>query len=196
MTDLYLASGSPRRRELLGHTGVTFERISAEIDETPLDNEPPHDYVRRLAAAKAEAGWAVMLAQGLAPRPVLAADTTVALGNVILGKPADAVDATRMLKLLSGTTHDVLTGVGLRTSAGVDVVVSASRVTFMALSDAQIARYVESGEPMDKAGAYGIQGLGGLFVADLAGSFTGVVGLPLHDTALLLGRHGLGHLAG
>ncbi|AOY00781.1 nucleoside triphosphate pyrophosphatase [Jeongeupia sp. USM3] len=195
MTDLYLASGSPRRRELLGQTGVAFERIVAEIDETPLGNETPLDYVKRLAAAKAEAGWAAMHGQGLAALPVLAADTTVALGSVILGKPADAADATRMLQRLSGTTHDVLTGVGLRTEAGVDVVVSVSRVTFMQLSDAQIAAYVASGEPMDKAGAYGIQGLGGLFVARLEGSFTGVVGLPLHETAMLLGRHGLGRLA-
>ncbi|NHQ87099.1 septum formation inhibitor Maf [Iodobacter sp. HSC-16F04] len=194
-TQLYLASGSPRRQELLAQIGVQFERISAPIDETPLANESAKDYVLRLAKAKAEAGWQVMLAQGKHPLPVLAADTTVVLDGQILGKPLDASDAAAMLEQLSGRSHEVLTSLGLRTNTGTDVVLSVSTVTFMLLSPAQIAAYVASGEPMDKAGSYGIQGTAGLFISDLQGSFSGVMGLPLHDTATLLARHGLGLLA-
>lgn len=193
--DLYLASGSPRRRELLAQIGVSFSRIAAPVDETPYPDEPARDYVLRLAHAKAASGWAAMLAQGLPLKPVLAADTTVALNGLILGKPDDAADAARMLRILSGSTHEVLTSLGLHTAGGIEVVLNCSRVQFAELTDAQIAAYVASGEPMDKAGAYGIQGLGGLFVARLEGSYTGVMGLPLHDTAALLARHGLGALA-
>lgn len=193
--DLYLASGSPRRRELLAQIGVGFERIAAPVDETPFENEPAHEYVVRLARAKAEAGWQAMLAQNLPPLPVLGADTTVALVDRILGKPEDAADAAAMLRSLSGTTHEVLTAVALRTHNGCDSVLSLSRVRFAEMSEAQIAAYVATGEPMDKAGSYGIQGLGGLFAEHLEGSFTGVMGLPLHETATLLARHGLGWLA-
>lgn len=193
--DLYLASASPRRRELLAQVGVTFERIACEIDETPLPGEDAHDYVLRLARAKAETGQAAMRAQGLPERPVLAADTTVVLHGCILGKPEDAEEAKRMLRALSGSTHLVLTGLGLAVGDEVETQLSESRVQFAALTDSQIANYVASGEPMDKAGAYGIQGRASLFVARLEGSFTGVVGLPLHETATLLGRHGLGWLA-
>jgi len=192
---LYLASGSPRRKELLAQIGVLFERISAPIDETPLINESAKDYVLRLAELKAEAGWQVMLEQGLAPLPVLAADTTVVLDGQILGKPIDVMDATAMLEQLSGRSHEVFTSLGLRTATGTEVVLSVSTVTFMALSPAQIAAYVTSGEPMDKAGSYGIQGTAGLFISNLQGSYSGVMGLPLHDTATLLARHGLGLLA-
>ncbi len=194
-TQLYLASGSPRRQELLAQIGVQFERISAPIDETPLPNESAKDYVLRLAQAKAEAGWQVMLAQGKYPLPVLAADTTVVLDGQILGKPLDANDAIAMLEQLSGRSHQVLTSLGLRTHTGTEIVLSVSTVTFMPLSAAQIAAYVASGEPMDKAGSYGIQGTAGMFISDLQGSFSGVMGLPLHDTAVLLARHGLGLLA-
>ncbi|WP_255988353.1 Maf family protein [Chitinolyticbacter albus] len=193
--DLYLASASPRRRELLGQIGVQFERIVCEIDETPQAGEDPHAYVLRLARAKAEAGRAAMLHQGLPVLPVLAADTTVVLDGRILGKPAHAGEARQMLTALSGSTHSVLTALGLAVGNQIDTVLSESQVQFAALTEAQIATYVASGEPMDKAGAYGIQGRGGLFVARLEGSFTGVVGLPLHETATLLGRHGLGLLA-
>lgn len=195
MIDLYLASGSPRRRELLAQIHVTFEKISAPVDETPLPDELAHDYVLRLASAKAEAGWLQMQAQGLPVRPVLGADTTVALADHLLGKPEDDAQAIAMLKMLSGTTHEVLTAVALRTQSGCDTVLSTSRVRFAAMSDAQIAAYVASGEPHDKAGSYGIQGLGGLFVEHLDGSFTGVMGLPLHETAMLLAHAGLGFLA-
>ncbi|AMC36290.1 Maf family protein [Janthinobacterium sp. B9-8] len=193
---LYLASGSPRRQELLVQIGVHFERISAPIDETPFPNETAKDYVLRLAKAKAESGWQAMLAQDKHPLPVLAADTTVVLDGQILGKPLDANDATAMLEQLSGRSHEVLTSLGLRTNTGIEIILSLSTVTFMPLSPAQIAAYVASGEPMDKAGSYGIQGRAGLFISDLQGSFSGVMGLPLHDTAALLARHGLGFLAG
>lgn len=195
MTQLYLASGSPRRQELLAQIGVQFERVSAPVDETPLAGETPRDYVLRLAKAKAESGWQAVQAQGLPMLPVLAADTTVVLDGQILGKPLDAADATAMLEQLSGRSHEVLTSLGLRTGAGTELVLSVSQVSFMSLSAAQIAAYVASGEPMDKAGSYGIQGGAGLFISDLQGSFSGVMGLPLHDTAALLARHGLGLLA-
>ncbi|WP_273431731.1 nucleoside triphosphate pyrophosphatase [Chitinibacter tainanensis] len=195
MTQLYLASGSPRRKELLAQTGVMFERIAAPIDETPRPNENPRDYVIRMAVEKAESGWRHLQEMGLALKPVLASDTSVVLGDEILGKPLDAADATAMLSKLSGSTHEVLTSLALRTEQGVQTRLNVSRVQFAPLSAAQIAAYVASGEPMDKAGAYGIQGIGGLFVAQLEGSYTGVMGLPLHDTAVLLAEHGLGWLA-
>nr|WP_314901807.1 Maf family protein [uncultured Deefgea sp.] len=195
MTQLYLASGSPRRKELLAQTGVIFERIAAPIDETPFANENPREYVIRMAVEKAESGWRHLEQMGLALKPVLASDTSVVFGDEILGKPLDEADAAAMLRKLSGQTHEVLTSLALRDVNGVETRLSISRVTFAELTDAQIATYVASGEPMDKAGAYGIQGLGGVFVAHLDGSFTGVMGLPLHDTAALLAKHGLGVLA-
>ncbi|SFN03535.1 septum formation protein [Formivibrio citricus] len=195
MIDLYLASGSPRRRELLAQIGVTFEKISAPVDETPFADELAHDYVLRLARAKAEAGWQAMQEQGLPARPVIGADTTVALDDHLLGKPDDDAHAAAMLRLLSGTTHEVLTAVALRHENGIETALSISKVRFAPLTEAQIAAYVASGEPHDKAGSYGIQGLGGLFVEHLDGSFTGVMGLPLHETAVLLARQGLGFLA-
>ena len=195
MTQLYLASGSPRRKELLAQTGVIFERIAAPIDETPLANENPRDYVLRMAVEKAESGWRHLEEMGLVLKPVLASDTSVVLADEILGKPLDEANAAAMLRKLSGQTHEVLTSLALRDVNGVETRLSVSRVTFAELTEAQIATYVASGEPMDKAGAYGIQGLGGVFVAHLDGSFTGVMGLPLHDTAALLAKHGLGILA-
>ncbi|MGL4996895.1 MAG: Maf family protein [Deefgea sp.] len=195
MTQLYLASGSPRRKELLAQTGVIFERIAAPIDETPLVNENPREYVIRMAVEKAESGWQHLVDMGLALKPVLASDTSVVLDDEILGKPLDEADAAAMLRKLSGQTHEVLTSLALKDVNGVETRLSINRVTFATLTDAQIATYVASGEPMDKAGAYGIQGLGGVFVAHLEGSFTGVMGLPLHDTAALLAKHGLGILA-
>ncbi len=195
MTQLYLASGSPRRKELLAQTGVVFERIAAPIDETPQPNENPRDYVIRMAVEKAQSGWQHLVAAGLALKPVLASDTSVVFNNEILGKPLDASDAASMLRKLSGNTHEVLTSLALKDEHGTATRLSISRVTFAKLSDAQIASYVASGEPMDKAGGYGIQGLGGVFVSHLDGSFTGVMGLPLHDTAALLAQYGLGILA-
>jgi len=187
---IYLASGSPRRRELLTQIGVPFDRISSEVDETPRPDEGAHAYVARLAAEKAAAGIARMRADSLAPRLVLAADTTVALDDHILGKPVDDAEARTMLRRLSGRTHEVLTGVAISDGARTEVATSTSVVTFRELADAEIAAYVASGEPMDKAGAYGAQGLGAVLIANLSGSFSGVVGLPLTETMQLLQRFG------
>ena len=197
---IYLASRSPRRRELLAQIGVRFEpllfregaRQDIDTDEAVHPGEQPDDYVRRVTALKVEAAWQrVVMRRGLQKKPVLAADTTVELSGEILGKPADRADAARMLKLLSGTRHRVLTAVAVAFEARRELAVSESLVTFAALDEAQIAAYVQSGEPFDKAGAYGIQGRAGAFVSRLEGSYTGVMGLPLHETAELLRKFGI-----
>jgi septum formation protein len=190
---IYLASASPRRAELLPLIGVEFEVLHLRdftVDEAVHGREAPAAYVKRLALAKARAGVAAMRARGLAPRPVLGADTTVCLGRVILGKPADAADpareAARMLGLLSGRTHRVLTAVALAGVRRERVGLSESRVTFRAMKRAEIDAYVASGEPLDKAGGYAIQGGGAAFASRLSGSYSGVMGLPLFETAALL----------
>jgi len=197
---IYLASRSPRRRELLAQIGVRFEpllfregaRQDIDTDEAVQPGERPDDYVRRVTALKVEAAWQrVVMRRGLQKKPVLAADTTVELSGEILGKPADRADAARMLKLLSGTRHRVLTAVAIAFEARRELAVSESLVTFAALDEARIAAYVQSGEPFDKAGAYGIQGRAGAFVSRLEGSYTGVMGLPLHETAELLRKFGI-----
>lgn len=187
---IYLASASPRRRELLTQIGVPFELVRCEIDETPLPGEHPKAYVARLAAAKAAAGVATYRAQGLPQRLLLSADTTVALGTQILGKPVDAADACAMLRTLSGTVHEVYTGVAISDGERTETVVSTTEVRFRTVSEADIAAYVATGEPMDKAGSYGAQGRGALLVDSLAGSFSGVVGLPLTETGDLLRAFG------
>ena len=189
MSMLYLASGSPRRRELLGQIGVPFTTLPTVIDETPLSNEPAVDYVRRLACAKAQVGLASLAAPGAAV--VLGADTSVVLDGRILGKPQDRADALSMLAALSGQTHEVLTAVALANSQRCEVRVVSSQVSFRTLSAAEIEAYWASGEPQDKAGSYAIQGLGAVFVADLHGSFSAVVGLPLCETAALLADFGI-----
>jgi septum formation protein len=195
---LYLASRSPRRRELLAQMGVQFDilsfraapRFDDEVDETVLAGETPADYVERLAQAKARLGWRVAGLRRLAPRVILAADTTVELDGEIIGKPVDTDDARDTLRRLSGQTHRVLTAVAVAFETTIESVVSVSEVTFGTIDDADIQRYVASGEPMDKAGAYGIQGRAGVFVEHLSGSYSGVMGLPLCATALLLKRFG------
>lgn len=187
---LYLASGSPRRRELLQQLGLHFERIHADIDESVLPGEAAAAYAERLARAKADAGWAVVQSCGLPERVLLAADTTVVLDGEIFGKPVDEADARRMLAAFSGRTHQVITAVAVREAQRSEVAVSVTDVTFRALSDADIQRYLDSGEAYDKAGAYGIQGKASVFVARIEGSFTGVVGLPMFETADLLARFG------
>lgn len=189
--DLYLASQSPRRRELLAQVGLRPGLIRVDVDETALAGEQPALYVERLARAKAMAGWQRLRADGLAELPVLGADTAVVLDDAILGKPRDETDARAMLARLSGRSHEVLTGVAVCNDAGLFAVVSRTRVTFAPLDAEAIARYCASGEPLDKAGAYGIQGRAAVFVADLHGSYSGVVGLPLFETAALLRRAGL-----
>lgn len=187
MTSLYLASASPRRRELLTQIGVPFTSVAASIDETPQPGEAPEAYVRRLAAGKAAAG----LLAAPSGAVVLGADTAVILNERILGKPTGASDARHMLAALSGRQHRVLTAVALCTSEGVEQCCVSSQVRFRAISSAEIDAYWASGEPADKAGAYAIQGLGAVFVEAIEGSYSAVVGLPLCETAALLARFGI-----
>ncbi|MGE0356326.1 MAG: nucleoside triphosphate pyrophosphatase [Burkholderiales bacterium] len=200
MAAIYLASRSPRRRELLAQIGVRFEmllfrdgaREDSETREEPLPAELPDDYVRRVTRLKVDAAWERVVARkGLRRMPVLAADTTVALASEMLAKPANAADAARMLRLLAGTRHRVLTAVAVAFNGRVEMRVSESLVTFCPLDEARIEAYVASGEPFDKAGGYGIQGRAGAFVSRLEGSYTGVMGLPLFETAELLREFGV-----
>ena len=195
---LYLASRSPRRRELLHQIGIEFDtvlfrdgtRADSETDETPFPGEDPLVYVERVARAKAVHGLKIVQERRLPVRPVLAADTTLAFHGEIIGKPVDAADATQILRRLSGQTHEVLTGVAINHLGRIEYVLSRSGVRFRALDDEEIRHYVLSGEPMDKAGAYGIQGRAGLFVEHLSGSFSGVMGLPVCETGQLLKQLG------
>ncbi|KFX68446.1 septum formation protein Maf [Pseudomonas taeanensis MS-3] len=184
MATLYLASGSPRRRELLTQIGVPFIQLSVPIDESPLPDELPSAYVERLARAKALAG----LGSLDSPQEVvvLGADTAVVLDGRILGKPADREEALATLTALAGREHQVLTAVALASRARLAVRVVSSQVTFRALSRGEIEAYWASGEPQDKAGSYAIQGLAAIFVSQLQGSYSAVVGLPLCETAELL----------
>ena len=186
---IYLASGSPRRRELLRQIGVSFQVFGADLDETALQGESPLAYVSRLAEAKASMGWERSRDSGGAP--VLAADTAVVLDGRILGKPANMNDAIAMLLGLSGRTHEVLTAVALRTTAGSQAKVSRSTVTFRSIDPSEACAYWETGEPSDKAGAYAIQGYAAVFIMDLKGSYSGVMGLPLFETAALLKAAGV-----
>jgi septum formation protein len=181
---LVLASGSLRRHQLLRSIGVAFTALAPDIDETPAGGEDPVAYVERLARAKAEA---VSVAPG---EVVVAADTTVALGRRIFGKPVDAEDARRMLRSLSGRSHDVHTAVALRVVGRVSSAVATTRVTMVEMSEDDVSWYVGTGEPLDKAGAYALQGGGGLFVATVEGSASNVVGLPLAVVGDLLTQAG------
>ena len=185
---VYLASLSPRRRELLQQMGVPFQVVEVETDESPLPAEAADAYVSRLAAAKAAAGWRATRSVGLGsrPAPVLGADTVVVLGEAILGKPTDRQHAERMLGELSGRTHRVLTAVAVCTDSGVQSRISRSEVTFRRIDAVERAAYWDTGEPADKAGAYAIQGFAAVFIADLRGSYSGVMGLPIFETAELL----------
>jgi septum formation protein len=189
---VYLASQSPRRRELLGQLGVRTEMLLAGADED-VDSlealragELPGAYVERVTRAKLRAASARLRARGLDPAPILCADTTVALGRRILGKPVDAGDAMRTLALLAGRSHRVVTAVAVAARGRSRLLVSVSRVTFAPIAADRIARYVAGGEPFGKAGAYAIQGSAGAFVTRIEGSYTGIMGLPLHETAALL----------
>lgn len=188
MPPLFLASGSPRRRELLTQIGVPFTVLSAQIDETPLDHETPAAYVERLARGKAGAGLALLTDQ---QGCVLGADTAVVLDGRILGKPVDEADALQMLAGLSGREHEVLTAIALTNKQRCETEVVASRVRFRSISPPEALAYWASGEPQDKAGSYAIQGLAAIFVERLQGSYSAVVGLPLCETAELLGRFGI-----
>lgn len=182
MSDLYLASRSPRRAELLSQIGVAFQCIDLEVDERVLPGEDAAAYVERLARAKAQAGLGHLGGHG----KVLGADTAVVLEGRILGKPADRQEGLAMLSALSGTSHQVFTGVAVASAAGLASCVVCSRVSFRSLDEAEMLAYWNTGEPCDKAGGYGIQGLAAVFVSHLEGSYSGVVGLPLCETAQLL----------
>jgi len=185
-TQIILASASPRRSELLDQIKVRHSVYPVDIDETPRPDEVPLDYVLRMAAEKS---LACVERLGL-QMPVLAADTTVVLGSRIIGKPADCEDALAILKQLSGKTHRVYSAVSLRGKQH-NLAVSQTEVTFKFLTEQQIIAYWLSGEPVDKAGSYAIQGIGGVFVESINGSFSGVVGLPLFETAELLSKEGI-----
>lgn len=188
--DLLLASKSPRRQALLRQIGVVFDLVEVDLDETPGADEDPESYVLRLALEKARSGKA----RARAALPVLAADTAIVIGDRILGKPKDRLDAAAMLRMLSGRTHRVLSGVALVSDTERQAI-STSEVRFREISAREADAYWASGEPRDKAGGYAIQGLGALFISDLRGSYSGVMGLPLFETAGLLADAGIDCLA-
>lgn len=196
---IYLASRSARRRDLLKQMGVSFEMLllregpgrEADFNEAPEDNEPPLDYTARMARMKADAGWLRLEQRRLMRHPVLAADTTVALGNEILGKPVDREQAVAMLKRLSGSTHYVHSAVAVKYNDRLEEAMSTTEVRFRELADDEIRRYVATGEPFDKSGAYAIQGKASLFIEYISGSYSGVVGLPVYETSQLLASFGL-----
>lgn len=195
---IYLASRSPRRRELLKQIGVSFEALllredvmrGPDLDEDQRPGETPADYVVRVARAKAEMGWFRVLQRRLLSCPVLAADTTVTVDGEIMGKPSSRENAMAMLRKLSGRRHEVHTAVAVCNQDALETRLSSTMVEFAELNDMEIKRYVASGEPMDKAGAYAIQGRAAMFVRSINGSFSGVVGLPLYETVQLLRQFG------
>lgn len=193
---IYLASQSPRRSQLLQQLGIRHELLlpdpgeDTESIEAVLPGEAPARYVRRVTGLKLDAALARLKKRGLPPAPILCSDTTVALGRAIYGKPADAKDARRMLGELSGSTHRVLTAVAVQGGRKRLEALSDSRVTFAAMTPAQVRRYVDSGEPMGKAGAYAVQGAAAAHISHISGSYSGIMGLPMHETAQLLRAFG------
>ena len=193
---IYLASRSPRRRELLRQIGIAFEillmredpRRGVDFDEAPLAGEAPAAYVTRIAQTKAEVGWRLIARRRLSPYPVLSADTTVVFDGEIIGKPNNEQHAQQSLQRLSGKTHHVLTAIAVARREHVETALSTSAVEFRELDADEIRRYVASGEPLDKAGAYAIQGRAAVFVRAISGSYSGIMGLPLFETAELLRR--------
>ena len=187
ISTIMLASQSPRRVALLKQMGITCLVMPADIDETALSRESPSQYVLRLAEQKALA-IIDKLNGGHAELPVLAADTTVALGSRIFGKPENTADAFNMLKKLSGSTHQVHTAIAIAFNGKCETALNTTQVTMMTLTDAMISAYIATGEPMDKAGSYAIQGLAGNWISHIEGSYTGVMGLPAFETAMLLSK--------
>ncbi|MGB4361356.1 MAG: Maf family protein [Rhodoferax sp.] len=193
---VYLASQSPRRRQLLEQLGVAYELLlpaddeDAEALEAVLPNEAPLRYVQRVTQLKLDAALQRLQDRKLPPAPVLCSDTTVALGRTILGKPADAADAERLLATLSGKTHRVLTAVAIGTLQARQQAVSISRVSFAPMTPKQIRAYVATGEPMGKAGAYAVQGRAAAHISHMSGSYSGIMGLPMYETAQLLRAFG------
>lgn len=196
---IYLASKSPRRRELLRQIGVEFEILmlreepgrAGVVTEIPHAGEDPEVYVKRIAREKAEAGWNAVLWRKLPTRPVLAADTTVTIDGQILGKPADAAEAMDMLRSLSGRTHQVLTAIAVIANDDMNEAFSRSEVRFADISEAILAAYCATKEPYDKAGSYGVQGHAAQFIEHISGSYSGIMGLPLFETAKLLQMAGI-----
>ena len=188
---VYLASRSPRRGELLRQIGVDFEVLPSDVDESVRPDEAPEHYVLRLAREKALVCAARIAADGRAPLPVLAADTTVCADGVILGKPENDLEAAAMLRAMSDRWHTVHTGIAVACDGRVETLLSSTQVEMAALPESEIAAYVASGEPRDKAGAYGIQGLAGVFIRRIEGSYSGVMGLPVYETAQLLKKFGI-----
>lgn len=196
---IYLASKSPRRRELLRQIGVHFDVLTfrngergddADVDETPQPGEDVEHYVERIALTKTQAGVRRILWRKMLRQPVLSADTTLEVDGEIVGKPADAQDAHAILRRLSGRSHRVLTAIAVSDGERTRSRLSVSDVRFRELSDADIRHYVGTGEPMDKAGAYGIQGRAAIFIEEIRGSYSGIMGLPLFETAQLLDAFG------
>lgn len=188
--EIFLASASPRRRELLEQIGIGFEVLQQNVDESILSAEAPRNYVLRLSQIKAAAGLELLKTENF--RPVLGADTIVVCADRILGKPENQAHATEMLTFLSGKTHQVFTAVTLSNSVKKESVISTTSVQFRKITAQEIESYWYSGEPAGKAGAYAIQGLGALFVERIEGSYSGVVGLPLFETVGLLAQFGIG----
>jgi septum formation protein len=188
---IYLASRSPRRAELLRQIAIEFTVLPSNVDESLLADEAPENYVLRLARFKAEACLADLQSSAMPLMPVLSADTTVCVGGMILGKPDNDAQAIQMLRSMSGRWHEVHTGIAVASANGIVTALSTTRVEMAILSEADIAAYVASGEPHDKAGAYGIQGKAGMFIKRIEGSYTGVMGLPIFETAQLLKEAGI-----
>ncbi len=186
---LYLASASPRRREILDQLGLVYQLLPQDIDESRLSGESPEDYVCRLAKAKAQAALSSLREAGQCV--CLGSDTTVVCEGEIFEKPQDEADARRILKFLSGRTHEVLTAVALVSEENSEVRLSRSQVSFRPLLDAEITQYCLTGEPADKAGAYGIQGLGAMFIKEIKGSYSSIMGLPIQETVELLSAVGI-----
>lgn len=193
-TQIYLASQSPRRRELLQQIGIKFRVLVPDVDECPLAREAPADYVARIAQMKAEAAWAQIVARRMKRQPVLAADTAVIVGRRILGKPRSHDEAAAMLQALSGRSHQVITTVAVAFERKLKLAHSITTVTFRRLAPDEIAQYVRSGEPLDKAGAYAIQGRAATFISRIEGSYSGVMGLPLFETSRILKSFGVQNL--
>lgn len=189
---VYLASQSPRRRQLLTQLGVRHELLLADADEdaesleAEIEGEAPQDYVHRVTLAKLDAAKKRLKRRGLVAAPILCSDTTVAIGRRILGKPADAADAFDTLSLLSGRTHRVITGVALAWGRRREILVNVSKVHFVPLSEQEIRRYIDGGEPFGKAGAYAIQSTASAWISRIEGSYSGIMGLPLYETAQLM----------
>jgi len=196
---IYLASKSPRRRELLHQAGIEFDLLllrdaaprGPDVTEIVLPGEAPEAYVSRVTQEKADKAWEIMHLRKMLPRPVLAADTTVVLGKQILGKPADKQEAIQMLSMLAGQTHQVLTSIAVHSTLGRATVTQCSEVSFAKLDEQQILAYCQSNEPYDKAGGYGIQGAAARFISHIKGSYSGIMGLPLFETCQLLRQAGI-----